>query len=112
MPTRRGAGPGEGFNHNYPLPFGTGWGDWSAALEDGCVRIAAYAPDVVVVSLGVDTFEKDPISQFKLKSEDYPKIGRAIARLGLPTLFVMEGGYAVEEIGINAVGVLTGFEDG
>ena len=74
-------------------------------------KLAAYAPDVVVVSLGVDTFEKDPISQFKLKSDDYPKIGRRIARLGLPTLFVMEGGYAVEEIGINAVGVLTGFED-
>ena len=32
-------------------------------------------------------------------------------RLGLPTLIVMEGGYAVEEIGVNAVGVLTGFED-
>ena len=29
---------------------------------------------------------------------------------GKPTLFVMEGGYAVEEIGINAVNVLEGFE--
>ena len=67
---------------------------------------------MVVVSLAVDTFEKDPISRFKLTSADYPKIGARIARLGLPTLFVMEGGYAVEEIGINAVGVLTGFEDG
>ena len=26
------------------------------------------------------------------------------ARLGLPTLFVQEGGYAVAEIGVNAVG--------
>ena len=69
------------------------------------------APDVVVISLGVDTFEKDPISQFKLTSPDYPKIGRRIAALGLPTLFVMEGGYAVDEIGVNAVGVLTGFEE-
>jgi acetoin utilization deacetylase AcuC-like enzyme len=63
-----------------------------------------------VVSLGVDTFEKDPISHFKLTSDDYPEMGRRIAGLGLPTLFVMEGGYAVEEIGINAVNVLTGFE--
>jgi acetoin utilization deacetylase AcuC-like enzyme len=106
----RGVGEGEGFNHNYPLPFGTGWEGWSAALEDGYAKVAAYAPDVLLVSLGVDTFEKDPISQFKLKSEDYPRIGRRIARLGMPTLFVMEGGYAVEEIGVNAVGVLTGFE--
>lgn len=108
----RGEGEGEGFNHNYPMPPGTGWEAWNAALEDACGKVAAYAPDVVVVSLGVDTFEKDPISQFKLTSPDYPKIGRRIAALGLPTLFVMEGGYAVEEIGINAVGVLTGFEGG
>jgi acetoin utilization deacetylase AcuC-like enzyme len=37
-------------------------------------------------------------------------MGARIARLGKPTLFVMEGGYAVEEIGINAVNVLEGFE--
>lgn len=106
----RGEGPGEGFNVNYPLPFGTSWEAWNAALDDACVKLSAYGPDVVVVSLGVDTFEKDPISQFKLKSSDYPKIGARIARLNLPTLFVMEGGYAVDEIGVNAVGVLTGFE--
>ncbi len=106
----KGAGPGEGYNVNYPLPFGTAWEQWSTALEDACRKLAAYAPDVVVVSLGVDTFEKDPISHFKLVSEDYPKIGARIAKLGLPTMFVMEGGYAVDEIGVNAVGVLTGFE--
>lgn len=108
----RGEGDGEGFNLNYPMPHGTRWDRWSEALEDACVKLAAYAPDVVVVSLGVDTFEKDPISKFKLVSDDYPKIGRRIAKFGLPTLIVMEGGYAVEEIGINAVGVLTGFEEG
>ena len=106
----RGSGDGEGFNHNYPMPFGTGWAGWNAALEDACRKITDYGPDVVVVSLGVDTFEKDPISQFRLKTEDYPKLGARIAKLGRPTLFVMEGGYAVEEIGTNAVGVLTGFE--
>lgn len=108
----RGAGAGEGFNHNYPLPFGTAWDVWSEALDNACRKIAALGPAFVVVSLGVDTFERDPISRFRLRSDDYPKVGARIARLGLPTLFVMEGGYAVEEIGINAVGVLTGFEDG
>jgi acetoin utilization deacetylase AcuC-like enzyme len=108
----RGEGEGEGFNHNYPLPWGTGWDGWGAALVDACLKLVAYGPDVVVVSLGVDTFERDPISKFKLVTEDYPKIGRRIEALGLPTLFVMEGGYAVEEIGVNAVGVLTGFEEG
>jgi len=106
----RGSGEGEGFNINYPMPFGTTFDTWNDALEDACRKLAAYAPDVVVISLGVDTFEKDPISHFKLTSADYPKIGVRIAKLGLPTLFVMEGGYAVDEIGVNAVGVLTGFE--
>jgi acetoin utilization deacetylase AcuC-like enzyme len=38
------------------------------------------------------------------------RIGEAIAAAGKPTLFIMEGGYAVEELGINAVNVLQGFE--
>ena len=33
-----------------------------------------------------------------------------IATAGLPTLFVMEGGYAIDEIGVNAVNTLEGFE--
>ncbi|MBP1860169.1 histone deacetylase family protein [Rhizobium herbae] len=107
----RGAGEGEGYNLNYPMRFGTDWARWSQSLEDACGKLVAYNPDVVVVSLGVDTFEKDPISKFRLKTEDFPKIGERIARLGVPTLFVMEGGYAVAEIGVNAVSVLTGFED-
>ncbi|GIL00188.1 MAG: acetylpolyamine amidohydrolase [Alphaproteobacteria bacterium] len=107
-----GAGDGDGFNHNFPLPPGTEWSRWREALEEARSRIGAYAPDFLVVSLGVDTFENDPISRFHLKSEHYPEIGARIARLGMPTLFVLEGGYAVEEIGANVAGVLGGFEGG
>lgn len=62
-----------------------------------------------MVSLGVDTFEGDPISGFKLKSDDYLRMGEDLARAGLPTVFVFEGGYAVAEVGVNAVNVLEGF---
>jgi acetoin utilization deacetylase AcuC-like enzyme len=106
-----GAGAGADCNANYPLPWGSGIDVWGAALDDASRKIAAFGADALIISLGVDTFEKDPISKFKLKSDDYPKIGAAIAALGLPTLFVMEGGYAVAEIGVNAVNVLTGFEN-
>ena len=105
-----GEGPGEGFNANYPMPWGTVWSRYVEALGDALARIRRYGPDVVVVSLGVDTFKEDPISKFKLEMADYPKIGAMIAELGRPTLFVMEGGYAVEEIGINTVALLQGFE--
>ena len=105
-----GNGVGEGYNANYPLPPHTGYARWASALDSALGRIAHYAPDALVISLGVDTFENDPISFFKLKSDDFSDYGARIAALKLPTLFVMEGGYAVEEIGVNTVNVLTGFE--
>ena len=105
-----GAERGDGFNHNYPMGPGTDFTTWRSALDDACRKIKNYAPDALVVSLGVDTYENDPISFFKLKSDDFKTYGSSIAALGLPTLFVMEGGYAVEEIGINAVNVLEGYE--
>jgi acetoin utilization deacetylase AcuC-like enzyme len=108
----RGAGPGEGTNLNLPLPHGTGFAAWSRALETACRAIGDFGPDALVVSLGVDTYVGDPISRFRLETADYPAIGRRIRALGRPTLFVMEGGYAVEAIGVNAVGVLEGFEAG
>jgi acetoin utilization deacetylase AcuC-like enzyme len=106
----RGAGEGEGFTVNLPLPHGTEWPAWEAALLRGCEAVAGFGAEVLVVSLGTDTYHADPISRFRLDTPHYPLIGARIAALGLPTLFVMEGGYAVEEIGVNAVGVLTGFE--
>jgi acetoin utilization deacetylase AcuC-like enzyme len=108
----RGQDAGEGFNLNLPLPHEIDFSIWSAALEIGCRAVVDYGPDVVVVSLGVDTFKGDPISGFRLDTSDYSRIGARLRDLGRPVLFVMEGGYAVEEIGINAVGVLTGFEGG
>ena len=68
-----------------------------------------FAPDALVISLGVDTFKDDPISFFKLDSDDFVRYGETIGQLGLPTLFVMEGGYAVSEIGLNTVNVLDGY---
>ena len=105
----RGKAAGEGFNINYPLPEGCSYTKWSEALSDALEKISNYAPDALVVSLGVDTFEKDPISFFKLKSDDFTHYGALIAQLDLPTAFIMEGGYAVAEIGVNTVNVLEGF---
>ncbi len=104
-----GSGAGEGFNLNYPMLPGTGFDVWQSALTDACTKITEYSPDALVISLGVDTFEKDPISFFKLTSDDFTRYGEQLASLSLPTLFVMEGGYAVEEIGTNTVNVLNGF---
>jgi acetoin utilization deacetylase AcuC-like enzyme len=106
----KGEGNGLGYNHNIPLSFGTASLKWFEALSSALKIINNYAPDALVISLGVDTFEGDPISEFKLKTADYLTIGNELAKLKLPTLFVMEGGYDVDEIGVNTVNVLSAFE--
>ena len=51
------------------------------------------------------------ISGFKLKANDFDKIGAMIKSANMPTLFVMEGGYDVEELGSNTLNVLLVFDD-
>lgn len=105
----RGAGAGLGFNHNLPLARGTGFAAWREALGEALRGIAAFGAQALVVSLGLDTFAGDPIAGFTLQSADYLRVGDDLAAAGLPTLFVFEGGYAVAEVGVNAVNVLDGF---
>ena len=106
-----GTGAGVGRTLNLPLPHGTNFTMWAAALDVALERIDDAGVDSLVVSLGVDTFHADPISQFKLDTTDYTTMASSIAGLGLPTVIVQEGGYAVEAIGTNVVAFLEGFPD-
>ena len=110
MPTRRARAEGAGANRNYPMPPGTPWDVWSSALADALARIKAFGAEAIVVALGVDTFERDPISFFSLTSDDFIRMGEMIAAAGLPVLTCMEGGYGVPEIGLNVANVLKGLE--
>lgn len=104
-----GAGAGLGANRNWPLPRGTGFATWRATLQQALQGFAHFDAQALVVSLGLDTFEGDPISGFGLQTQDYLTVGADIAQAGVPTVFVFEGGYAVAQVGINAVNVLQGF---
>lgn len=105
-----GHGAGTGFNLNLPLPWETGWDDgYAQALDQACRAVDDYAPDTVVISLGVDTYEGDPISRFRLRTEHFPLIGHRLRELDRPTLIVMEGGYAVDALGRNVAATLEGF---
>ncbi|RBH35157.1 histone deacetylase family protein, partial [Pseudomonas sp. MWU13-2860] len=103
-----GAGAGLGFNHNYPLPHGTGWPAYGEALRHACGRVAAYAPDALLVEVGVDVFQEETISQIRLDSEDCLRLGESLGGLGLTTPLAMEGGYVVVGTGVNAVNGLRG----
>jgi acetoin utilization deacetylase AcuC-like enzyme len=104
----RGEGAGEGANLNLPLPRGTGFAEWRRALQQGIAAVRSFGAEALVLALGVDAFEHDPISGFGLRSADFLDVGRDIAALGLPTLITFEGGYAVAEVGVNVVNVLEG----
>ena len=103
----------EGGTHlNLPLPRGTDWAGYADALDVALERIRAFDPGALVVSLGVDTWDGDPISAFRIRTEDYRTMGRRIGALGLPSVVVMEGGYAVEAIGANVAEFLEGWAEG
>lgn len=108
----QGQGAGLGYNLNLPLPVGTGFARWMQAVEQGMAQVRAFAPQALVVSLGLDTYGNDPIAGFTLQTADYPVLGAAIRALDLPTVMILEGGYAAAELGNNVVAVLRGFEQG
>lgn len=107
----RGAGAGEGYNLNIPLPAYVDDAGYLEALDQALETLSAYSPRFLVVSAGFDTFIDDPLGDFVVTTEGFNAIGARIAGLGLPTLFVQEGGYAVEELGANVVSLLRGFEE-
>ena len=106
-----GDGDGEGFNLNLPLPRGTGFMPWIRTLDQALDAVARFKATALVVPMGLDTFEGDPISGFTLQTNDYGTVGRRLADADLPTVFTFEGGYAVDAVGVNAVNLLEGFRN-
>ncbi|MEO7635300.1 MAG: histone deacetylase family protein [Sphingomicrobium sp.] len=94
---------------NLPLPRGTDWAAYEPALVQALNWLAKSAPELLIVSYGADTYAGDPISYFALQTADYTPMARRIAALGVPTLIVMEGGYAVDALGANVAAFLGGF---
>ncbi|WP_418591468.1 histone deacetylase family protein [Ponticoccus sp. (in: a-proteobacteria)] len=88
-----GTGAGAGFNLNLPLPRTTRDDAWIAAIEAGLARVADFAPGALVVSLGLDAHENDPLQGMKITFDGFRRAGRLIAGSGLPAVIVQEGGY-------------------
>ncbi|CAA9521563.1 MAG: Deacetylases, including yeast histone deacetylase and acetoin utilization protein [uncultured Sphingomonas sp.] len=94
---------------NLPLPRGTEFPAYDEALACALEWLGEGEPELLIVSFGADTYAGDPISHFALQTADYARMAERIATLGLPALIVMEGGYAVEELGTNVAAFLNGF---
>ncbi|MCZ6604986.1 MAG: histone deacetylase family protein [Alphaproteobacteria bacterium] len=105
----RGAGAGEDANLNLPVALGAGNDAYIAAINDGCAKIRAFQPEAVLVSLGFDAYEGDPLSPLKVTSGGFEAAGKAIAALATPTVLIQEGGYDCQTLGRNLMAYLTGF---
>lgn len=107
-----GTGEGDGFNLNLPLPLGSADAPWLAAGDTALARIVQFQPTALVVALGLDASESDPLQGLKVTGAGFHAMAEKIARLGLPTVLVQEGGYLGDDLGRNLVQFLAGFEKG
>ena len=107
-----GAGKGQGFNLNLPLPLGSPDAPWLAAGDMALARVRDFAPTALVVALGLDASESDPLQGLKVTGSGFHAMAKKIASLGLPTVLVQEGGYLSDDLGQNLVHFLKGFEEG
>jgi len=107
-----GNAQGTGFNLNLPQPLGTADAPWLAAGDKALTAIKGFAPTALVVALGLDASESDPLQGLKVTAAGFHAMARKIAGLGLPTVLVQEGGYLSDDLGHNLVQFLSGFDAG
>jgi len=105
-----GEGAGRGANLNIPLAQGTADEAYLARLDAALDKVIAFAPDVLVVALGLDASRDDPLAFLALSGDGFRRIGSRLGGLDLPTLLVQEGGYLSPVLGDNLNAVLEGFE--
>ncbi|GIL39079.1 histone deacetylase family protein [Roseiterribacter gracilis] len=105
-----GTGAGSGFNLNLPLQHGLGDGPFVAAIEQAMARVAAYEPNALVVALGLDASEHDPIGALRVTTQGFADAARTIARGKLPTVLVQEGGYLSDVLATNLTQFLAAFD--
>jgi len=102
-------GGARGSNLNLPQPFGTGDDAWLAALATGIGAVQKFGAEALVVPLGFDASEHEPLAALKVTAEGFARAGAAIGGLGLPTAITQEGGYNTDVIGGLLARFLTGF---
>ncbi len=97
--SEKGEGKGEGYNKNYPLPLGVTHKEYDQVLQKALTDIQEFMPKYLIIAMGYDTYEKDPIGGFLLTTPYYTEIAKYLRSLQYPTLIVQEGGYNTEDLG-------------
>lgn len=105
-----GSGEGDGFNVNLPLPRGSDDRQYLQTLTTALDMVAAFAPQALVIALGLDAHEGDPFRGMSITTPGFASIGAELGAVGLPTVLVQEGGYLSDALGANLASFLDGFQ--
>lgn len=100
---------GSGYNLNLPLERSTGDQGWLSAISTAIAKLETYKPDALIVALGLDAHENDPLSGLKVTFEGFRQAGRMIAETGLPAALLQEGGYVSPDLTASLASFLSGF---
>lgn len=99
-----GAGPGEGYTVNFPLPEGQGDADLVFLYRDVLGPLVdVFRPELILVSAGFDTWAADPIGGMKVTEAGYRalfEVFRGWADRHCPgrIVFALEGGYDLDGV--------------
>jgi len=105
-----GAGEGQGFNANYPLPLGADGNAFMSALDRLLKQMDEFDPGAIVIALGLDAHKDDPLAGMALETSDFKRIGQRLARLTRPVVLIQEGGYPTDSLAANLKEFLAGFQ--
>ncbi len=109
---QKGIKQGEGFNHNIVVPVKADDLAWMTGLEKALTLVSDYRSGALVLSLGLDTHEKDPLNGGAVTTTAFAEMAAMISNLNLPTVIIQEGGYLTPFLGDNLASFLIGFEHG
>ncbi|MBA3261617.1 MAG: histone deacetylase [Thermoleophilaceae bacterium] len=94
-----GAGAGEGYSINLPVPARSGEPEFCGLVEHVVLPAARrFDPDLVLVSAGFDAHRDDPVGGCSLETSSYAELTRQVLTLGKPVGYVLEGGYDLEAL--------------
>jgi acetoin utilization deacetylase AcuC-like enzyme len=110
-----GAGVGEGYTVNLPVPAGAGSEQFLALVEHVVCPIArAYRPGLIAISAGYDAHRDDPLASCAVETEAYGEMTAAIRRLAaelrVPVLVCLEGGYSPSALAASVVATAAALE--
>jgi acetoin utilization deacetylase AcuC-like enzyme len=112
-----GAGEGEGFTVNVPLPAGCGDEEYLRVFRDIVLPVAGkYRPDWVLVSAGFDPHRRDPLGGMNVTDAGFSAIADMLVRLaethaGGRIALLLEGGYDLQALKNSVAGVLRSLRD-